>query len=74
MGELRRADADGDGRVEDRCRAAGATVAASGSLKDVSSALLLSDSGWVAVVGDGRLLGVFTPASLHAAARRAAGA
>jgi osmoprotectant transport system ATP-binding protein len=41
-------------------------------LKDVSSALLLSDSGWVAVVDGGRLVGVHTPASLHAAARHAA--
>ncbi|MDQ3897622.1 MAG: betaine/proline/choline family ABC transporter ATP-binding protein [Actinomycetota bacterium] len=74
VGELRRVDADGEGTVGDRCRPPGATVARSATLKDVSSALLLSDPGWVAVVGDGRLLGVFTPASLHAAARRAAGA
>ena len=37
----------------------------------MSSALLLSDSGWVAVVDDDRLLGAHTPASLHAAARHA---
>ena len=48
------------------------TVGAGASLKDASAALLLSDSGWVAVVDGGRLLGVLTPESLHAAARQAA--
>jgi osmoprotectant transport system ATP-binding protein len=57
--------------VRDRCRPA-AVVGAGASLKDVTSALLLSDAGWVAVVDDGRLLGVLTPASIHATARGAA--
>jgi osmoprotectant transport system ATP-binding protein len=72
VGELRAADAGGDGTVGERCRPVGATVVPTASLKDVTSALLLSDSGWVAVVDGGRLLGVMTPESVHATARRAA--
>ena len=49
-----------------------ATVGPTASLKDATSALLLSDSGWVAVVDGDRLLGVLTPEAVHAAARRAA--
>jgi osmoprotectant transport system ATP-binding protein len=71
LGHLLAADAGGEGTVGERCRPA-ATVGAGASLKDVTSALLLSDSGWVAVVDGGRLLGVMTPESVHAAARRAA--
>ena len=71
VGELRAADARGEGTVADRCRPVGAVVQSTATLKDASSALLLSDSGWVAVVEGDRLLGVLTPASLHAAARRA---
>ena len=70
VGELRLDEAHGVGTVGGRCRPVTAVVDAEGTLKDVSSALLLSDAGWVPVVGDGRLLGVFTPESLHAAARR----
>ncbi len=73
LGELRPADAAGEGTVADRCRPVSAMVAPTASLKDVSSALLLSEAGWVAVVDRGRLLGVMTPESLHGAARRAAG-
>jgi osmoprotectant transport system ATP-binding protein len=72
VGELHPADAGGDGTVGERCRPAAATVAPSATLKEVTSALLLSDAGWVAVVEGGRLLGVVTPASVHAAARAAA--
>jgi osmoprotectant transport system ATP-binding protein len=73
VGELSPADAAaGDGTVGQRCRPVSARVGPSASLKDVSSALLLSDSGWVAVVDGERLLGVMTPESVHAAARRAA--
>jgi osmoprotectant transport system ATP-binding protein len=71
LGELRLADATGEGTAADRCRPVTSMVRAGASLKDVSSALLLSDSGWVGVVDGDRLLGVFTPATLHAAARRA---
>ena len=73
VGELRGADASGDGTVAGRCRPVTAVVSVTASLKDVSSALLLSDAGWVAVVDGDRLLGVLTPAALHAAARRAGG-
>jgi len=72
IGDLRRADADGDGRVADRCRPVPPGVDRSATLKDVSSALLLADSGWVAVTDEGRLVGAHTPESLHAAARRSA--
>ena len=72
VGELHPADAGGDGTVGERCRPPGATVGPSATLKELTSALLLSDAGWVAVVDDGRLLGVVTPASVHAAARAAA--
>jgi osmoprotectant transport system ATP-binding protein len=73
VGELRRADADGDGRVADRVQPLPVRVDHRATLKDASSALLLADSGWVAVVDGERLLGVHTPESLHAAARRSAG-
>src|SRR5919205_627923 len=53
VGELRRRDTPGDGVVADRCRDAVASVPATSTLKDVSSALLLSDTGWVAVVDGG---------------------
>ncbi len=59
--------------MADRGRPVTARVALGASLKDASGALLLSDSGWVAVVEGERLLGVLTPESVHAAARRAAG-
>ncbi|MGI8810401.1 MAG: ABC transporter ATP-binding protein [Acidimicrobiales bacterium] len=72
VGELRPSDATGEGTVGDRCRPVAAAVASTATLKDVSSALLLSDSGWVAVVDGDRLLGVLTPEAVHAAARRAA--
>ena len=71
VGELRPVDAGGDGTVGEHCRPVGATVGAGATLKDVTGALLLSDSGWVAVVEGDRLLGVMTPESVHAAARRA---
>src|SRR5919205_789850 len=53
VGELRRPDTPGDGTVGDRCRDAVTTVPATSTLKDVSSALLLSETGWVAVVDGG---------------------
>jgi osmoprotectant transport system ATP-binding protein len=71
VGELRPVDAGGDGTVGERCRPVGATVGAGASLKDVTSALLLCDSGWVAVVDGDRFLGVLTPESVYAAARAA---
>ena len=73
VGELRPADVAGEGTVGDRSRRVTATVDRTATLKDVSSALLLSDAGWVAVVDGDRLLGVLTPESVHAAARRASG-
>ena len=72
LGELRPGDAAGDGTVGDRSRPVSARVGPGASLKDASSALLLSDAGWVAVTDGDRLLGVMTPESVHAVARRAA--
>jgi osmoprotectant transport system ATP-binding protein len=71
VGELRVEDAAGEGVVAERMRPVAASVPSSASLKDASGALLLSDCGWVAVVDGEALLGVLTPASVHAAARRA---
>jgi osmoprotectant transport system ATP-binding protein len=73
VGELRRADAGGEGVASDRCVPVAARVGRGASLKDVSSALLLGDAGWVAVVDGERLLGVYTPESLYGAARRSRG-
>jgi osmoprotectant transport system ATP-binding protein len=73
VGELRRPDAGGEGAVSARCRPVTARVGPTASLKDVTSALLLADTGWVAVVDGDRLLGVYTPESLYGSARRAAG-
>jgi osmoprotectant transport system ATP-binding protein len=70
VGELRPDDA-GEGTAGERCRPAAAVVGPSASLKDVTSALLLSDAGWVAVVDGDRLLGVLTPEAVYAASRRA---
>jgi osmoprotectant transport system ATP-binding protein len=66
---------EGDGTVEDRARRVEAVVHADDTLKDAFSEMLLYDSSWVAVVDEGRLLGVLTPDALHAAmrARSAAG-
>jgi len=73
VGELGPADvAEGDGTVRDRMRPVGARVGAGASLKDVSAALLLAASGWVAVTEGERFLGALTPESLHAAAHRSA--
>jgi osmoprotectant transport system ATP-binding protein len=72
VGELRPADATGEATVGDRCRPVTARVDPKASLKEVTSALLLSDTGWVAVVDGDRLLGVLTPEAVHAEARRVA--
>ena len=68
LGELCRADAAGDGTVADRMQPLVVRVGAEASLKDASSALFLSECGRVAVVDGEQLVGVLTPASLHAAA------
>ena len=70
QGWVSRARAEGDGTVEDRARRVEAVVHADDTLKDAFSEMLLYDSSWVAVVDEGRLLGVLTPDALHAAMRR----
>lgn len=69
-GWISRARAEGDGTAEDRGRTVEAVVHADGTLKDAFSEMLLYDSSWVAVIDEGRLLGVLTPDALHAAMRR----
>ena len=51
-------------------RRSGAWVTIDASLNDALATMLRYDAGWVAVVDDGRLLGVLTPAGLHRAMRR----
>jgi len=51
-------------------RSPSATVPASGSLEDALAVLMRTDDGVVGVERDGRLVGVLTPASVHAALRR----
>jgi osmoprotectant transport system ATP-binding protein len=69
-GWISRARAGGDGTAADRSRPVEAVVSADGTLKDAFSEMLLYDSSWVAVLDEGRLLGVLTPDALHAAMRR----
>ena len=69
-GWISRARADGAGTAEDRARPVEAVVSADGTLKDAFSEMLLYDSSWVAVLDEGRLLGVLTPDALHASMRR----
>ena len=59
----------GPGTVADRARRMEAWVPAGASLKAAFSVMLQHSAGWVAVLDDGRLLGVLTPESLHAALR-----
>ena len=59
----------GPGTVADRARRMEAWVPANASLKAAFSVMLQQSAGWVAVLDDGRLLGVLTPESLHAALR-----
>jgi osmoprotectant transport system ATP-binding protein len=59
----------GPGTVADRARRMEAWVPADASLKTAFSVMLQQSAGWVAVLDDGRLLGVLTPESLHAALR-----
>ena len=72
-GWISRARAEGGGTAEDRGRTVEAVVHADDTLKDAFSEMLLYDSSWVAVVDQGRLLGVLTPDALHAAMRRSIG-
>ncbi|HEX2041960.1 MAG TPA: betaine/proline/choline family ABC transporter ATP-binding protein [Acidimicrobiales bacterium] len=71
-GALSRERAEGDGTAADAWTPVEASVPAGATLKDAFAELLLHDTGWVAVVGDGRFCGVLTPDALHAAIRRSA--
>ncbi|MGI8869689.1 MAG: ABC transporter ATP-binding protein [Mycobacteriales bacterium] len=58
------------GDVASSVRRMSASIEASTSLKTAFSVMLQEDAGWVAVLDGGRLAGVLTPESLHAALRR----
>jgi osmoprotectant transport system ATP-binding protein len=70
IGELDRAQADGDGRVGDRSHALDAIVAADRTLFDAFSQMLIHQANWVAVVDGDRFRGVLTPQSFVAAIQR----
>jgi osmoprotectant transport system ATP-binding protein len=71
-GALARAGAEGDGHLNGQQQPVGATVPAGATLKDAFAQLLLHDTGWVAVVDDGRYCGVVTPDTLYTAIRHSA--
>jgi osmoprotectant transport system ATP-binding protein len=70
VGELDRAQADGDGRVADRARPLDAIVTADRTLYDAFSQMLIHQAGWVAVVDGDRFCGVLTPQAFVAAIQR----
>ena len=69
-GWISRELATGSGTVRDRARRMDAWVDRTTPLKEALSVMLRHDAGWVAVLDDGRLVGILTPDSLHAALRR----
>jgi osmoprotectant transport system ATP-binding protein len=64
-------DARGDGQVSAKIRPCDASISSAATLKSAFSAMLQSDAGWVAVLDDGRYVGILTPETLHQALRRA---
>jgi osmoprotectant transport system ATP-binding protein len=72
-GWISRARAEGPGTAADRLRPVEAVVTADATLKDAFSEMLLYDAGQVAVLDEGRFLGVLTPDALHHAMRRSIG-
>jgi osmoprotectant transport system ATP-binding protein len=73
-GSVARADLDGTGPVGARVRAEVARVPVGASLHDALAELLQHDAPWVAVVDEGRYVGVLRPESLHAALRQSVAA
>ncbi len=70
VGELDRAQADGEGRVGDRARPFDAIIAADRTLFDAFSQMLIHQASWVAVVDGDRFRGVLTPQSFVEAIQR----
>jgi osmoprotectant transport system ATP-binding protein len=68
-GLVRADELDGDGRVADRMSPL-PQVRADATLRAAMGTLLGDDGGVVAVVDDGRLVGVLTPDAVHSALRR----
>ncbi|MFF8291259.1 ABC transporter ATP-binding protein [Streptomyces sp. NPDC016309] len=65
--------AAGSGSVRDHARRMDARLPVGASLKQAFATMLQHDAGWIAVTdpeGQGRFLGVLTPARLHEALRR----
>jgi osmoprotectant transport system ATP-binding protein len=62
--------AGADGTVREHIRRTEAQLPLGSTLEEAFGAILRSDAGWVAVVEEGRFLGVLTPAGVHAALRR----
>jgi osmoprotectant transport system ATP-binding protein len=69
-GVVRAENADGDGLVETQMETAGATVPLNGKLQDAMSKVLLTDTGWVAVVDGARFAGALTPDAIYRSLRR----
>ena len=69
-GVVRAARADGAGPISSRTEPAEATVPLNGKLQDALSKVLLTESGWVAVVDGARFVGALTPESVFRSLRR----
>ncbi|MGQ4487735.1 betaine/proline/choline family ABC transporter ATP-binding protein [Streptomyces sp. SAS_281] len=66
-----------EGAVRDHARRMEAWLPLGAPLKQAFATMLQHDAGWIAVIdeaGEGRFLGVLTPARLHEALRRSVGA
>ncbi len=68
-GHVRQANADGDGRVDDRIERVEAWVSTDDYLENALAAMLLTDYGWVAVVDGDHFVGVLTPDAIYRALR-----
>jgi osmoprotectant transport system ATP-binding protein len=69
-GVVRAEQAEGDGAVATRVEPAEATVPVNGKLQDALSKVLLTKTGWVAVVDGARYVGALTPESVFESLRR----
>ncbi|MFD4547394.1 ABC transporter ATP-binding protein [Streptomyces sp. NPDC058466] len=64
----------GTGTVREHARRMEAWLPVGATLKQAFSTMLQHDAGWIAVIDQGRFLGVLTPARLHEALRRSTAA
>ena len=70
LGVVRADGADGDGSLATRMEPAAATVPVDGKLQDALAKVLLTDTGWVAVVDGAQFVGALTPESVFRSLRR----